>query len=261
MSEQDLYSLVSKDSQEVDTLDALPEEPTKKHSSSSSSTKSKHHDTAKKSSSKKTVKKEPSIWNRYSLKQVKEWDSAAVENWASHSHGGKLSADEAKALTAAMKKTHPSITPGKCLLTLTDAGKAAACGVPQGSAEKFAESVGKLTEKAAAVTAQRFGRVILGRLMIKKEKANVAHRSCVAHEILSTEEKYYEQLSIMIDLFYRPLQESKDILSQQEIREIFSDLEIIKSLSESFLIPLRERVSTWDDRQKLGDVFLKIVNK
>lgn len=54
---------------------------------------------------------------------------------------------------------------------------------------------------------------------------------------------------------------NKDVLSQQEIRDIFSDLEIIKSLSESFLIPLRERVTNWEDRQKLGDVFLKIVNK
>ena len=67
MSDQDLYSLVSKDSQS-DILASLPEEPTKKHSSSSSS-KSKHHNTAKKSSTKKTMKKEPSIWNKYSLKR------------------------------------------------------------------------------------------------------------------------------------------------------------------------------------------------
>lgn len=69
MSDQDLYSLVSKDSHS-DLLANLPEEPTKKHSSSSSSTtKSKHHDTIKKSSTKKTIRKEPSIWNKYSLKR------------------------------------------------------------------------------------------------------------------------------------------------------------------------------------------------
>lgn len=62
MSDQDLYSLVSKTSQS-DVLASLPEEPTKKHSHS------KHHSTVKKASSKKTVKKESSTWNKYSLKR------------------------------------------------------------------------------------------------------------------------------------------------------------------------------------------------
>lgn len=118
-----------------------------------------------------------------------------------HSHGGKLTPAEAKALLSKVPKGSPSTTPGKWLLTLGDAEKAAAAGVPKEKAGKFAKGVEKLREKAATVTVQRLGRVVLGRLMMKKEKANVAHRSCVAHEILSTEEKYYEQLSIMIDVF------------------------------------------------------------
>lgn len=115
-----------------------------------------------------------------------------------NSHGGKLSPEEAKGLLS-----KAGAAPGKWLLTLVDTEKASAAGVPQEKAAKFAKGVGKLRERAATVTVQRLGRVVLGRLLIKKEKANVVHRSCVAHEILSTEEKYYEQLSIMIDVPFR----------------------------------------------------------
>lgn len=65
MSDQDLYSLVSKDSQS-DVLASLPEEPTKKHSS----TRTKRRDTIKKTTSKKTVKRESPTWNKYSLKRI-----------------------------------------------------------------------------------------------------------------------------------------------------------------------------------------------
>lgn len=48
-------------------------------------------------------------------------------------------------------------------------------------------------------------------------------------------------------------------MSQLEIKAIFSDIDIIKSVSDSLLTPLRERVQNWSKTQKLGDVFLMIV--
>lgn len=61
-------------------------------------------------------------------------------------------------------------------------------------------------------------------------------------------------------MFYKPICEKSDVLSQLEIKAIFSDIDIIKSVSDSLLNPLRERVQNWSKTQKLGDVFLMIVN-
>lgn len=125
-----------------------------------------------------------------------------VENWASHAHGGKMTPEEAKSFVVRMKKSLSGMMPGKWLLTI-DQDKAIASGVPKENVEKFMKNVEKLQERAATVTVQRFARVVLGKILIKKEKANVSHRNCVAHEILSTEEKYYEQLSIMINVIFK----------------------------------------------------------
>lgn len=110
-----------------------------------------------------------------------------------------MTPEAAKAFVGMMKKTLSDMMPGKWLITMDEA-RALASGIPKDKVEKFMKCVEKLKDRAATVTAQRFGRVVLGRGIIRKEKANMEHCTCVAHEILSTEEKYYEQLSIMIDV-------------------------------------------------------------
>eukprot|EP01105_Mastigella_eilhardi_P000355 TRINITY_DN1044_c1_g1_i1.p1 TRINITY_DN1044_c1_g1~~TRINITY_DN1044_c1_g1_i1.p1 ORF type:complete len:651 (-),score=196.17 TRINITY_DN1044_c1_g1_i1:37-1959(-) len=84
------------------------------------------------------------------------------------------------------------------------------------------------------------------------------HRECCAKEILSSEKKYVAQISVLVNVFVQPLRElSPPILSEEEIKAIFSDIIIIKSVNESLLKILHTRIDSWDKDHKIGDVFLR----
>lgn len=63
--------------------------------------------------------------------------------------------------------------------------------------------------------------------------------------------------------FYKPLRESSltpaPLLSKDELNTIFSNLETIINLNEVLCGEISERLQNWNDRQKLGDVFVRWV--
>lgn len=126
-----------------------------------------------------------------------------VTKWLSHSHGGKLTPELAKTVTTNMERELSSTgkypTLGAWLINFTEAD-ADAVGVPKESQHKFIEYVKRLVTKVSSVTVQKSFRKYIGKRMIEKEKANEEYREHVAKEILSTEEKYNEQLEIMVDV-------------------------------------------------------------
>lgn len=131
-----------------------------------------------------------------------------VTKWLSHSHGGKLAPEVAKTVAANMERELASTgkypTLGAWLINFTEAD-ADAVGVPKESQHKLIEYVSRLITKVSSVTVQRSFRRYLGKRMIEKEKANEEYREHVAREILSTEEKYNEQLEIMVNVnIYKP---------------------------------------------------------
>lgn len=134
---------------------------------------------------------------------MKQWNKEMVGKWLSHSHGGKLSPELAESVIANMERElatsgkYPTL--GMWLIDFTEED-AGVVGVPEELRHKFIEYVKRLVTKVSAVTVQRAYRRRIGRRMIEKEKANEEYRANVAREILSTEEKYNEQLEIMVNV-------------------------------------------------------------
>lgn len=49
------------------------------------------------------------------------------------------------------------------------------------------------------------------------------------------------------------------VLTQQEVDQLFSNLEIILNLNAELLKEIKLRMAVWTNSQKIGDVFLKMV--
>eukprot|EP01088_Endostelium_zonatum_P019435 TRINITY_DN6708_c0_g1_i1.p1 TRINITY_DN6708_c0_g1~~TRINITY_DN6708_c0_g1_i1.p1 ORF type:complete len:703 (-),score=192.48 TRINITY_DN6708_c0_g1_i1:79-2187(-) len=95
-----------------------------------------------------------------------------------------------------------------------------------------------------------------------------AYRDHVAKEILSTETSYVKSLETLIEVWLRPLQpdpkqldakspESK-LLTHDQIRGIFSDIEIIHRLNSELLDKIKSRVEAWSKMSRLGDIFVSL---
>lgn len=113
------------------------------------------------------------------------------------------------------------------------------------------------------------------------------YRTQVAQEILSTEENYVKTLREVVEVphpssqageiyilliylflltfhqhFVRPLKEAvargKPIISNDEIKTIFSHIQIILGYNDALLEDLRKKTSSWHPYQMIGDVFLKM---
>ncbi|XP_066028744.1 epithelial cell-transforming sequence 2 oncogene-like isoform X2 [Pocillopora verrucosa] len=90
-------------------------------------------------------------------------------------------------------------------------------------------------------------------------------RAQVAHEILSTEVEYMRCLSIIQDVFKKPLQASlasnRAIISSANIQSLFADSETLLTLSSLLVNDLSSRLDEWNSHQILGDIFLKFTNQ
>ena len=89
---------------------------------------------------------------------------------------------------------------------------------------------------------------------------NLSRRDEIVQEILTSEKKYVQALDLLVNLWYKPMQElPKNVVSKQHIKSIFSIIEIIHNYNSWFLTRIEERISRWDNNQKLGDIFLELV--
>ena len=83
-------------------------------------------------------------------------------------------------------------------------------------------------------------------------------------EIFSSEKVYLDSLRKVMKSFYHPLlnecEKAKPIISRQEVQDIFSTMEIICEMSQSFLNDLKNRMAENSFRFNVfGDVFLRLV--
>jgi len=90
-------------------------------------------------------------------------------------------------------------------------------------------------------------------------------RTLVAHEILSTELTYMNGLSIIHDVFKKPLQASlasnRAIISSAHIQSLFADSETLLALSSLLVKDLSNRLDEWNSHQMLGDIFLRFTTQ
>lgn len=95
------------------------------------------------------------------------------------------------------------------------------------------------------------------RRMIQRQAA-IYRRNEIAKEILTTERKYVQNLDVLVTKFLEPMQ-SNNIISPSHIKNIFSNIIMIRSYNEQLLSRLEERMSNWfSSGQKLGDIFLEM---
>lgn len=99
----------------------------------------------------------------------------------------------------------------------------------------------------------------------EKEDARKKHirRTYIVQEIFDTEKNYVEGLTHMVNAYMQPLAEKchsrKDtIVTQQQIKLIFSNVEIILNYASTLLELLQNRMEKWDETTCIGDIFLGI---
>jgi len=90
----------------------------------------------------------------------------------------------------------------------------------------------------------------------KFQAAQNAVRKRVALEIVQTEQNYLRSLSVVIPLIEEVI--SKQILSKEELDQVFSNLKEIFESHQPFLKMLNERFSSWKDTTTIGDIFLNM---
>lgn len=89
-------------------------------------------------------------------------------------------------------------------------------------------------------------------------------RTLVAQEILDTEESYLRYLTLMIKKYQNPLltmaQTKHPLISAEDVKTLFSNVEIIFAYNSMLLEGLKSRMNSWSSQQKIGDVFLSMAD-
>jgi len=102
------------------------------------------------------------------------------------------------------------------------------------------------------------------RKLFKKKLRMQVYRTSAAKEILSTEEQFVSNLKLLQKLFKQPLHENaiskKHFITEEEVKGLFSDIEIILGYNSQLLEDLVPRIQHWNASQCLGDIFLKIIS-
>eukprot|EP01130_Rhizamoeba_saxonica_P016478 TRINITY_DN7626_c0_g1_i1.p1 TRINITY_DN7626_c0_g1~~TRINITY_DN7626_c0_g1_i1.p1 ORF type:complete len:708 (-),score=155.76 TRINITY_DN7626_c0_g1_i1:72-2132(-) len=114
---------------------------------------------------------------------------------------------------------------------------------------------------------QAYVRGVQSRRQYQKRGRNNAHRARVVNELLQTEKDYVESLDTCLVNFYQPLKEVSDSLKKKKkpwitddnIKTLFSDLNIIYGFNHKLYLQLEERLENWTPFKCLADIFLQMV--
>jgi hypothetical protein len=98
---------------------------------------------------------------------------------------------------------------------------------------------------------------------LEKRKAFHPYRTNIVKEILDTETKYVGTLQRLVEEFLTPLRaaslnEQTAIISTQQVKNLFPNIEIIYNVNKQFLLDLQERVNNWSIQQRVGDIFFSM---
>lgn len=90
-----------------------------------------------------------------------------------------------------------------------------------------------------------------------------AKRSDVVKEIVATEKAYVNHLTTLLSVFLQPLEikanQGRGILSESNLRSIFSNLKEIYEVHFLLLEDLNNRMINWGKNHRVADIFLKHV--
>lgn len=118
---------------------------------------------------------------------------------------------------------------------------------------------GNPTQVRALVRIQAMIRGRAARVALK-QSSNSRRRTEIAKEIFETEKSYVKYLNVLLRVFLEPMKKEEDVISAQDVRFLFSQVEVIKNYNELILNKLAKRMGQWyQEEGKLGDIFLSMV--
>ena len=92
----------------------------------------------------------------------------------------------------------------------------------------------------------------------------VERKKKIAMELLETEERYVERLELLNIKFRNFIvsaneqQRDKPVLTELAVKQIFSNVHQIHQLNQTLLEQLRDRLKSWDEDPRLGDIMIRI---
>ncbi|XP_060046359.1 epithelial cell-transforming sequence 2 oncogene-like [Erinaceus europaeus] len=102
---------------------------------------------------------------------------------------------------------------------------------------------------------------VLINLERKLQMDSAEKRARIVGELLQSERKYVQMLTIMRDVYVTPLKaalsSNRAILSALNVQIIFSDILQILNLNRQFLDDLRDRLQEWGPAHCVGEIFIK----
>nr|AAQ18153.1 guanine nucleotide exchange factor [Entamoeba histolytica] len=123
---------------------------------------------------------------------------------------------------------------------------------------------GEILEKihtAGTIAQKEFAATVITRAArqfeFRKMNKLYAYRTNVAQELLSTEESYVQQLNLIVKLFAEPVM-TKQLITMDQYKKIFSDIQMILSVNEQFLQSFQKVISQWNSESKIGGLFIKL---
>ena len=89
-----------------------------------------------------------------------------------------------------------------------------------------------------------------------------ARRTEIVKELWATEKTYVTCLKALVDVYLKPLRSNAETIgiTRQDIKGIFSEIEVIMNYNTMLLGLIEARITAWSEEQTVGDIFLKIVD-
>mmetsp|Transcript_42568 Transcript_42568/g.59639 ORF Transcript_42568/g.59639 Transcript_42568/m.59639 type:complete len:585 (+) Transcript_42568:1251-3005(+) len=126
----------------------------------------------------------------------------------------------------------------------------------------------RYSEEEAALIIQRAVRLFLAKKTYARRSRGQKSRLNIVQEIVSTEATYVKTLETIVNHFLLPLRalssQGKPVVDDEEIKTIFSSVEVILGFSNHLLQRLNERFAEWKNlppgKQQMGDIFLEMIS-
>ena len=84
------------------------------------------------------------------------------------------------------------------------------------------------------------------------------HARQAVRELIETEKTYVNGLKLCIDTYYAGLAQDAKVVSADDLKGMFNDMQTIHQLNETFLRDLQQRYSGFNnDKTRIGDQFVK----
>eukprot|EP01117_Protostelium_nocturnum_P010252 TRINITY_DN3684_c1_g1_i2.p1 TRINITY_DN3684_c1_g1~~TRINITY_DN3684_c1_g1_i2.p1 ORF type:complete len:594 (+),score=195.31 TRINITY_DN3684_c1_g1_i2:86-1867(+) len=120
--------------------------------------------------------------------------------------------------------------------------------------KRFLETRRKITKLQAIWRGERSRRQTKSLFSIYKRRFKIAQ------ELYNTEQSYVGSLQLLLEMFVKPLLEDSNILTQDQTRIMFSNVEHLVILHSHLLSKLQERMDRWYPQQRFGDIFCDKIN-